>query len=163
MRKLNGYTVVYEPLSKYAMKSENWSGFVYEHILQIEKDIGIIPDGYEVHHLDGNKENNNRSNLILLSKGDHTRLHNWIKANHIVPSSTYVKSVKYCTTCNKELTASQSKFCSVACQNKKASKMPTYVDFIKNEKLGKTRSELAEIYGVTPQTIGKWRKKWRVA
>lgn len=34
-----------------------------------------IPKGFDVHHIDSNFRNNNLSNLILLSRGDHNRLH----------------------------------------------------------------------------------------
>lgn len=36
---------------------------------------GSIPKGYEVHHIDGNKANNDISNLALLSKKEHALLH----------------------------------------------------------------------------------------
>jgi len=77
-RKLNNYIVVYKPDSKYAMKSDNWSGWVYEHIYMMEQRINVIPKNCEVHHLDGDVTNNRDENLILLSKEDHTRLHNWL-------------------------------------------------------------------------------------
>ncbi len=37
--------------------------------------IGKIPDGYDIHHKDFNKTNNNIENLECLSKSDHTRLY----------------------------------------------------------------------------------------
>ena len=36
---------------------------------------GKIPKGYEVHHIDRNRANNDISNLQLLSKAEHKRLH----------------------------------------------------------------------------------------
>lgn len=36
---------------------------------------GEIPDGYEVHHIDGNRSNWNIENLKLIQKGDHQRIH----------------------------------------------------------------------------------------
>jgi hypothetical protein len=36
---------------------------------------GQIPDGFDIHHIDGDKENNHPSNLEALSKADHTREH----------------------------------------------------------------------------------------
>lgn len=36
---------------------------------------GPIPAGYDVHHRDGNKQNNDPANLECLPKADHTRLY----------------------------------------------------------------------------------------
>ena len=36
---------------------------------------GKIPSGYDIHHIDGNKANNDISNLQLLTREEHKRLH----------------------------------------------------------------------------------------
>src|SRR5215469_4924479 len=36
---------------------------------------GKIPKGYHIHHIDGNHDNNDITNLQCLSPGDHQRLH----------------------------------------------------------------------------------------
>lgn len=36
---------------------------------------GTIPEGYHVHHIDGNKENNDISNLAMMSRHEHEQLH----------------------------------------------------------------------------------------
>ena len=36
---------------------------------------GDIPKGHHIHHIDGNKSNNDISNLQLLSASEHTRMH----------------------------------------------------------------------------------------
>lgn len=36
---------------------------------------GSIPDGYVLHHIDGDKINNNLQNLELLKNSEHTKLH----------------------------------------------------------------------------------------
>ena len=41
------------------------------HRLVYKTFIGDIPPGYEIHHKDGNKQNNNVENLEALSKRDH--------------------------------------------------------------------------------------------
>ncbi len=62
------------------MKSKNWLGYVYEHIVVACATIGRqIKKGEAVHHLDGNRGNNDPGNLIVLSSSAHTRLHSWIK------------------------------------------------------------------------------------
>ena len=45
------------------------------HRLVYEAFHGPIPAGYEVDHLDQNKQNNNIKNLVALSHGDHVRRH----------------------------------------------------------------------------------------
>ena len=37
-----------------------------------EKEVGKIPSGYDIHHIDGDKTNNDIKNLECLSKADHT-------------------------------------------------------------------------------------------
>lgn len=38
-----------------------------------QKEKGIIPNGYDIHHIDGNRSNNNITNLECISKAEHTR------------------------------------------------------------------------------------------
>lgn len=75
-RKLNGYNLIYKPEHPSSMKNKNWNGYVYEHLYVYEKAHNIIvPNGYCVHHIDGNKENNIISNLVMLSLADHVKIH----------------------------------------------------------------------------------------
>jgi hypothetical protein len=47
-------------------------GFVLEHRLVMEKKIGRYLESHEiVHHIDGDRKNNNPGNLELLTKGTH--------------------------------------------------------------------------------------------
>ena len=45
------------------------------HRLIYEEVYGSIPKGYTIHHIDGDKTNNNPSNLMLLTKSNHHKLH----------------------------------------------------------------------------------------
>ena len=45
------------------------------HIYIYEKYNGNIPKGYEVHHIDHNKDNNEIENLQLLTKKEHNKIH----------------------------------------------------------------------------------------
>lgn len=47
----------------------------YCHRIIWEQDIGPIPEGYDVHHKDGNKLNNLLENLQCLPKSEHMRIH----------------------------------------------------------------------------------------
>ena len=54
----------------------------YTHRLVWEAKRGKIPDGFVVHHIDGNKANNKLSNLALMSISAHIALHNEFKGNN---------------------------------------------------------------------------------
>lgn len=45
------------------------------HRLVFEAVNGPIPEGFDVHHKDGNPQNNEPSNLVLLSHEEHLSLH----------------------------------------------------------------------------------------
>lgn len=50
------------------------------HRYKYEKEVGEIPHGHVVHHMDGNKENNNIKNLKAIPNEKHASLHgniNW--------------------------------------------------------------------------------------
>ena len=73
---------------------------------------GEIPKGYVVHHKDENKANNNISNLQLMTKIEHKKLHNEIR-----------KPEKYiCEYCGKEFERKHkgkpNRFCSHKCSCK---------------------------------------------
>lgn len=45
------------------------------HRLIYEENFGPIPSNFICHHIDGNKENNDPKNLMLLTKSNHHHLH----------------------------------------------------------------------------------------
>lgn len=68
-----GYVLIKNPEHHRADKN----GYVLEHIYVFEKETGIkVPKNCAIHHLDGNKQNNDISNLCLMSFGGHTTYHN---------------------------------------------------------------------------------------
>lgn len=49
------------------------------HVLVWEKYFGEVPDGYQIHHIDGNKTNNDINNLQLVTILEHKRIHEGCK------------------------------------------------------------------------------------
>lgn len=45
------------------------------HVAVYENEVGAIPEGYHVHHIDFNKDNNDPSNLVALTNSEHETLH----------------------------------------------------------------------------------------
>ena len=75
-KKSNGYIEIYCPDHPNA----NSRKCVYEHQLVMEEHIGrYIKRGEVIHHIDGNKSNNNIDNLLLLSNSEHIKLHALLK------------------------------------------------------------------------------------
>lgn len=61
-------------------------GFIPEHRLVIEKQLGhfVDPSTHDVHHIDGDVQNNELNNLQYLTKTEHRRVHaGWKKINNV--------------------------------------------------------------------------------
>jgi hypothetical protein len=56
-----------------------------------EKRYSTIPEGFVIHHIDGDKDNNRKNNLILLHKKDHYRVH--VKKDLVIESRKATKSI----------------------------------------------------------------------
>lgn len=68
----DGYIYIYQPTHPCA----NINKYVFEHRLIMEKYLGKkLKKNEVVHHIDGNKSNNNISNLQAMSNREHMYLH----------------------------------------------------------------------------------------
>lgn len=168
-RDLNGYRVVYEPKHQHAMTSANWYGYVYEHIKIAEAFLGrALKKNEVVHHLDGNKSNNRRSNLLVLLRSEHFKLHNWL-AGGTVGKPTDVKRVKskntemVCKICGGALQDKQKVCCSVNCLSKlrrRSSKKPTKRELNSDIKSGLSYLAMGRKYGVSDNAVRKWSRSY---
>lgn len=99
-----GYILVYAPNNK----RSNVNGYIYEHLLIMEKYLGRpVRKEEAVHHIDENKSNNNINNLILFpTKGSHTAFHHNIRKYKAIKELKET-GYKICIKCNKKLPLSE--------------------------------------------------------
>lgn len=76
---VNGEVILFRKKSNGYWYNNSWKGTtVYLHREKMKLYLGFTDEqmkGYEVHHIDGNKDNNDLSNLKLLTKKEHQKLH----------------------------------------------------------------------------------------
>jgi len=106
----------------------NNKGFVLKHVLVVEEMLGRhLKDGETVHHIDGNKKNNELENLMVFATtADHTAYHKGARAwsdDGKVWKTSRQTSVKRCLYCNKPFIAESNKknirkYCSYNCARK---------------------------------------------
>lgn len=70
----NGYSMILKP-EWYTGRKGSKHIFLHHAIICEYLGLTEMPKGFCVHHIDGNKKNNDISNLCLLSMGAHTKLH----------------------------------------------------------------------------------------
>lgn len=64
------------------------------HKVVYEENFGPVPDGFHIHHKDGNRWNNDPSNLEALPGLEHRRLH--AQNYHRNDSGEWVKLCRWC-------------------------------------------------------------------
>lgn len=71
-KRRDGYIAVYAPDNP----SANKDGYVMEHVLVMEKAIGRTLESNEVvHHINHIRTDNRIENLMLMTRGEHTKFH----------------------------------------------------------------------------------------
>ena len=73
-----------KPDSSHGLKlSDRKKRYLYEHVAKMELHLGrYLEKGEQVDHKDGDKSNNDMSNLELVTLGDHQRDHSNNRGNH---------------------------------------------------------------------------------
>lgn len=166
-RLLNGYRVLYIPEHPKAMKNKCWNGYVYEHILVAEKELGReIRESEVVHHLDENKSNNRYANLLVLEKSQHGKLHAWL--NHLQNNDnacvTKPQESKFCLVCGATLQDKQLSTCSAECRilNQRKKERPS-IQVLEKDLSALSFRQVGKKYGVSDNTIRNWIQKSLVA
>ena len=172
-----GYRYVYAPESLSAKQNGSYVGYVLEHRLVVENNIGrqLLSDEH-VHHKDLNTLNNSIDNLVVLTNEDHIKLHHLLKSNkewrnrlvqdglfgHVI-ASTYRK----CVDCGTEISVmedSESSVCRCklcAAVHMRKVKRPSKERLI--ELLtGGTLSKVGDYFGVSGKTVRKWADAYEI-
>lgn len=76
------------------------SRHVFSHHIVVCEYLKLteIPKGWCVHHVDGNRVNNEFSNLVLMLNGDHQRLHHYLAGATTISKESTLKWVETCGT-----------------------------------------------------------------
>lgn len=172
-RILNGYVVVYAPEHPSAMKSDNWNGYVYEHILIAEEKIGRKLNPNEVvHHLDLVRGNNQPKNLLVLDRDQHSVIHAWISSgapmskdigvNGVNSVKAKLEETPRCSNpeCRKPI-SSDAKYCSVSCGaiGRQVVERPDK-ETLERELVSNSWVTLATFYGVSDTAVRKWARNY---
>lgn len=88
---LNGYCIILRP-EWYSSRKRSRHVFLHHVVACEHLGLTAIPAGFQVHHCDGDRKNNDFSNLVVLTISAHTKLH-W-----------YLKRLEGATTISKEST-----------------------------------------------------------
>jgi hypothetical protein len=82
-----GYLMTLKP-EWYTGRKGSKHVFVHHLVMCEHEGLSEIPAGWCVHHCDENPHNNDISNLVLMTLGEHAALHSWLGATTISKEST---------------------------------------------------------------------------
>lgn len=149
---LNGYKLIYDPHNPSSMTCKSHNGFIYEHRKVMEEFLGRqLLSSEIVHHKDGNRSNNDISNLELTTSSDHCRTHK---------NGENFTKVSYCKVCGKTIKDdNRQQYCSIECTGLAFRRF----EVTKEELLALINSrpytEIGELFGVSGNAIKKRARK----
>lgn len=73
--------IKFTPNKKGYYRATRRDRFISLHRYLYEREYGELPEDWDVHHIDENKQNNNLDNLQAMPKSDHTKYHQDKKKN----------------------------------------------------------------------------------
>lgn len=68
-----------KPTKKGYIRTRRDGRTLMEHVRVWESYFGKVPEGMQIHHIDGNKQNNDINNLQLVTPLEHKRIHEGCK------------------------------------------------------------------------------------
>lgn len=113
------------------------------------------PIKLQVHHIDGNRENNSLDNLQLLCPNCHSQTDTWCSKNR----SNKNKKKYFCSRCNAELNDyTKTSLCAKCYRlHEQEKSLKPSKEILKEDILSlKAYTKIGKKYGVSPTTIKKW-------
>ncbi|MEH7523693.1 HNH endonuclease [Bacillus sp. JJ1503] len=168
--EINGYIIVYKPDHPSCFKNGSFKGYIYEHILVAELMLGRQLEQDEVvHHLNFNRQDNRKKNLLVLLKGLHTKIHNWInrmglkeKIETDAPKGHHIEQCKNCF----EYLLQNEKFCSNECQREyylqKKKERPSKEE-LEEMLRSMNKVQIANKFNVSRSSIQVWAREYGIA
>ena len=140
------------------------------------------PIPLELHHINGNHNDNRLENLQLLCPNCHAQTDNYRGRNgkrydlkEVIPiqprviTNTKIEIIKkekpkrYCLTCGQELKTSQTKYCSQECATKSYTKRIDKEELINAlEENNHNLTQVGKLYNVSANAIKKWCKHYNI-
>lgn len=157
----------YEYRIVYNHPRANSEGAVYLHVLVAEEKLGryLLPEEV-VHHIDGDKTNNDPNNLIVFyTKADHSSFHkNGCNINNItlLPCGSYISNTlsTRCPICG-EKKSKNGKTC-YKCRSVQSNKPSKEELFNKLNETKGNFTNVGKFYNVTDNAIRKWCKSYHL-
>lgn len=169
VRMVNNYRVIYMPNHPRAMKSKNWNGYIYEHIMLAEKFMKRpLKKNEVVHHLDEDRTNNRTGNIIVLERSQHTKLHVWMSDGALgkkLPRKNRVNSKnssKYCLYCKFSLQNKQTKYCSRKCLELHYGNLRPAKNVLRDLITTIPMTRIGLRYNVSDNCIRKWATRYNL-
>lgn len=172
-RSSNGYLLIYMPKHPAAYKRGNYAGYVYEHVVVAESFLGRrLRKDEEVHHLNGDRRDNRKRNLLVLMQSQHSKLHAWILRgapgierlgmNGVNSKKPKCENTVKCMNSRCHKIVADKKFCSQACRSEHALSRRPSKSVLKREMQDSTLTALGKKYGVTPTGIKLWARDYGI-
>jgi hypothetical protein len=140
----NGY--LYFCDSKHPLADSNGRIYYHRHIASIKINRWLLKDEH-VHHIDGDKLNNDPSNLEILTRQEHAKLHK--------PTNYKTIGCGFCKTLFLQNTNNE-KFCSRKCSTSFLVKDKTITKEVLDELIPKTSwRDLGKMFGYSDNGIKK--------
>lgn len=151
---ISDYLTNKRTITSYKLKNRLIKDRIFEHKCYqchlIEWNDQLIP--LELHHKDGNRKNNELSNIILLCPNCHAQTSNYRTKNR----KSNIKQPKYlCLQCNK--TVSKTQRCMECYLQSKRDNIPSK-EVLEKLVWEKSLCNIAKDYNTSPPTVAHWCK-----